>query len=205
MKCMKNTANQILSSFYLSVVSLILIGLTGCGLDLSQFERDELNPMIYTINDLTQVDACTVYDPMFPNGNLYATIYNKERTVALMIMEESGGISGGQQWKDGEWATFPYQTPIFQVQLLMGRHLGQTPCSTLDQPEEIDEVFLPTPRHSMSKQTNHSFAYGVNAPECDGCSVEFNSTAELFWLESNQKNLAVIDSFSHYTTMSFTH
>ena len=136
-------ANRVFSLFFWGLVSLFSTGLIGCAPDVSQSDRDESNPMTFKIDDLTQVEACTVYDPVFSNGNLYATVYNKERTVALMIMEEDGGLTGSQSWKEGQWNTYSYKTPVFQVQLLMGRNLGQTPCSTFDQPEEIDQVFLP--------------------------------------------------------------
>jgi hypothetical protein len=210
MKLLHTLVNQAPSLFYFILIALFSTGLIGCNLDLSQFDldRDETNPMIFNIDDLTQADACDVHDPMFPNGNLYATIYNEDRTVALMIMEENGGINGGQGWKEGQWDTYPYEKPFFQVQLLMGRNLGQTPCSTLDQPEEIDQVFLPAQTYPMSQETNTSsspfFSYYVDAPGCVQCSVEFTAHAESFWLVSSQNDFAIIDRFSHYTNVAFT-
>ena len=101
--------------------------------------------MIFDINDLTQIEACTVDDPT-NNGNLHVALYNEDRTVALMIMEENGGISGGKTWRSDDWGRLPNvnRPPFFEIKLVMGQNLGGTPCSDEPQTEQVDQIFVPT-------------------------------------------------------------
>ena len=90
----------------------------------------------------------------------------------------------------------------------MGQNLGGTPCSDEPQTEQVDQIFLPTVAPSsvqsvLGRTQEPTFTYSVNAPDCEGCAVEFMSQIESFWFVSDHKDYAYIDALSHYIHVSF--
>ena len=180
-------------SFPFLFIVVFMLSLSGCVIKEAIQDTSDPNspPRVLNIDNLTQVEACIVDSPM-STGDFYASVYNEDRTVALMIMQDEGGILAGQMWVNGQWDRLPNVdvAPPFEVKVVLGQNLGGTPCSELEQAELIEQTFKPVALTSVPEEiqgmTEPEFSYGVNAPECDGCEVEFSVRSTDFWFVSDQ-------------------
>ena len=179
-------------SFPFLFIVIFILSLSGCVIKEAIQDASEPNspPRVLKIDDLTQVEACIV-DSSMSLGDFYASVYNEDRTVALMIMQDEAGILAGKLWVNGQWdRLLNIDPPPFEVKVVLGQNLGGTPCSESEQAEFIEQTFKPIALTSVPEEiqgmTEPEFSYGVSAPECDGCEVEFSVRSTDFWFVSDQ-------------------
>lgn len=89
---------------------------------------------------------------------------------------------------------------------MTGQDLGGSPCTELNPKEQIDQTFTPIASNMVPEEfrdmTEPEFYYAVNAPECDGCSVDLTIRAKSFWLVSDQNNYVSL-TLDQYSVLSF--